>query len=458
MPEPTPIELYVATTGDDTVCSGSSPTPQASGSAASTDGSAVVDLAADGPDLSAVAADLTADLTPTIRIADATGGFGSIDAVKDVHVIVAVDNVAKTVTVDAAHTMDTASGKAWCIGGAFASIDRATRLVHKDDDFDVGRIHVKAGTYTSGHSVSGITAHAGMYVNGTAARPVVIQGYKDSPGDATVEHWGDDAYRFVIDGAPDDLSVGFHNKIPCQMIGYAIRNGVIKRCLNAGIISATIRDALFVNCAFTQNANDGVYLGPNHTFVGCTFANNGRYGLFAGNTVAHACSFHDNGATDGQWAGQRIVASTCTFYGLPAGGHAVGLRADTTAALILNCTIDGEDTASTRGVSMLDDALAVVANTIVVRCATALHGVNAVAGIPSLNNLLHGNTSNFDDWSGDENTVTGDPGFVDQEGHDYRLKAESPGQWSGYPANQDRGAHPSGPIGTGQALNKGMQA
>ena len=102
-----PLVLFNSATGSDTTSSGAGPSTALSGTHAS-NASGVISLATDAPNLSGVAADGSA----LLYVAGLASPFGKI---------VAVDNSAKTVTID---NLSTWSGdnKSWAIGGKRASI------------------------------------------------------------------------------------------------------------------------------------------------------------------------------------------------------------------------------------------------------------------------------------------------------------------------------------------------
>ena len=452
------IELYVTPGGNDATASGCCESVLASGTAAVTDGSVTVDVSADSPDLSEVAARLAGGETVTIRIDGETGGFsGDAGARRDVYVITAVDDAAGTVTIDGNHLLSSGSGKAWTIGGGFGSLDRALRLVEKSESFDVWAIHVKAGTYTAANANG---AHASVRVPGTAISPVVVAGYETTPGDAD-GRWHDDACRAVIDGQPNGLSVGIGIDASISSsasLYYIFRHLHVTRCASGISTGSSRRYGKLVNCRASQCSYAGLYLGRNFAVIGGEADHNtGPWGLrVVYGSLVYACRLHDNAQT--QIEGRGAVVLFTTVWGIAAGEIGIALDTDDYGVnAAVHCTVDGGGTGGT-GIRLADTGSALV-NCIVTGCAVGVAGPHGGELPVSRSNLYHANTTDRTDWPAGYGDLAADPRFTDGDGGDYTLEPGSPAFGAGCPAGADLGAWPraGGAVFVGSPVNLGMQ-
>lgn len=337
--------------------------------------------------------------------------------------------------------------------GAFASMQAAlsnTSLAAGDT------IWVKAGTsYTWSNSSS---YHATISKAGTATLPIVLEGYKDTPGDADT-HRDDDAYRATIDGNRLSLANGLGNTLSSSAIYYKIRHLRARRCSGYGIATGQSSSyALLDNCRCENNGNQGARIGISCVVIGGEYDNNAGHGLFVTtNTIVMMATAHGNSENQISVEGAGGLVAFCEAYGIPA--NKAGIKC-LYQCHVVNCTVDGEN-ANSIGINMAGDRSSVV-NCIVTRCGIGLLGPTGNAFIDSRYNLLHRNSTDTSNWPVGTGHITGqDPLFTDADNHDYRVGSGSPARGAGTPAHIDIGANqreePTASSGGGSPTNKGMQ-
>jgi len=423
------LTFYLSSAAGSDNNGGTSEAVVASGSAAATDGTAVVDLSADSPDLSGVT-----DNVDAIRIEGETGGYNSSDIFK----ITGHDNGAKTVTVTGSGLPGTASGLAWAIGGPWATPQRAMNVVSSGD-----HVYGKAdGDYTDDSDSDG--ACMKIKREGSASQPIVIEGYKTMPGDADA-HWGDDDYRMTIDGTAASLTAGVAVDSGLgAILYYVFKNIRTKNCSGQGFNIGQKSSVTLENCRGDQN-----YVGLYHTaralVEGCSFDNNDYWGVY-GCPVLNNCDVFNN-ANHGIVPSADMEVGFCRVYG--NGGN--GFDGDALGAVydIHDNTFDGDGKPSGMAAITLGGSRASrVVNNIFHDFETGVKDAANQGERHVVRNNLYSNCTtpryNFPEGTGD--IERDDPQFVDEANHDYRLGGSSPARGAGYPDYMDIGAEQSEPV------------
>lgn len=253
-----PTILVDSTDGakSDTACSGAGPATALTGTAASTDGTTGTVVTLDGsPDLSGVAT----DGSHVIYVEDATAGARRFAAIN------AVDNTAKTVTVEQAFALSLAS-KNWAIGGVRATVWGS-----------VSKLLLEQGTSSAGDAMPGWTVQMqdghdetvttdGVTIRraGTAADgPITLQGESGATtkpilriaSDTTHCVWGDAAMQH------------FHDfSIECTS---STTNGFSATTTNI------VADGLTVTCSGANTLSVGVNVNENCNAKRCTITGSG---------------------------------------------------------------------------------------------------------------------------------------------------------------------------------------
>lgn len=446
------LVLYLSTSGSD-ANGGSSETVIASGSGAATDGSSLVDLSADSPDLSAVR-----DHVDTIRIADEIRGHHGTD----VFTIVAHDNNAKTVTVSGDANPGTSAGLDWCVGGAWASLQKAMEFVSAGD-----HVFVKAdGAYTGDEDGDGSCAM--IRRNASATAPIVFEGYREVPGDAESfladhpslkpEDVAFDTYRAVIDGSAAGLTNGIGDD--SSLFGglyYVFKHISVINCSGPAVMFDHGGEIIFNNCRASASIV-GFYAGQGEcVLVSCLADQNFTHGL-AGRLTAIGCDLIDNSS-----AGLYTIGACSLMFSRVIGNGTAGVSAALSAArhLIANNTLCGNNRASgSVGIDLFEPHGSIVMNNVIHDFDIGLRAAQAGndAGLVR-NNLFAGNNTDRQNVPAGAGDVLAEaPGFVDASGGDYRLRYESPARGAGWPvyldigADQRRGNATHGPVNLGVQL------
>jgi hypothetical protein len=373
-----------------------------SGTAGATDGTAVVDLSGDTPDLSGVS------VGDCIRIAGDAGGIRA----SDIFEITAVDDGLDTVDVTPSPA-NTAGSLTWAIGGAWATLQKAADTVRTAD---TDHVWVKGGTaYTE---VLNITLVAG-YIT-----PTTFEGYTTATGDGGVFTIDGEAARAY--GVTDSISAAAY---------YIFKNMRVTDHTSHGM-SLSMDNCTCKNCTFDDNTGVGAWVSDNWKFENCSFDDNGSHGCMA-NYVAIfvGCRAYSN-AGDGLQCRNGLMYGCVTFSN---GGVALNMTGSGfTIHAIINCTVDGDAKDTTMGISIAGVTAGVTAciNCIVYDCATGMTSLTGVGELlVSRNNLLNSNTA---DYAGGADTFTGEvtaaPGF-ETEGSDYRLADGSAAIEAGFDAS-----------------------
>ena len=185
------VTFYVShAAGSDSNSGSSSGSAKVSGTGAATTASdAWVDLSADTPDLSAVNAN-----TDTIYLSGRSDGRNS----GPIFLITSVDDANDKVQVSPTPS-STASGISWSIGGAVQTLAALSYGLAAGD-----KAYVKADeNYIEQDGASGAVLE--LKSAGTSSAPIVIEGYKTTPGDSE-SNWGDATYRATIDADSQTLA------------------------------------------------------------------------------------------------------------------------------------------------------------------------------------------------------------------------------------------------------------
>lgn len=393
--------LYVdGSAGADTNGGSSEGAAIVSGASADTDGTAVVSLADDTPDLSGVSVGDSIFLA-----AETSGGQGSDSEVFE---ITAVNDGADTVTVTP--TPGTNLNQSWAIGGAFATIDH-------------GMNTVVAGNMLNVKSSVTYNELATMDTAGTQGSPVVVRGY-----DSTVTDGG----RVTINGESPARANGILSGLGAVSAFYAFKNIIVTDCTGTGFAMTTATDRVtFKNCRAFLNGGWG-FMGDNDIgfeacdaeenssggfdtdlgtkAVACRAWNNSGPGIVSTqNRVYYACLVYDNGAADGLNVG--------------SGGVAIG------------CTADGENTGD-EGIRSEDNAnRTVIVNNIIHDWATGVAAsVDQGELVIVYGNLYNSNTANTANIIEGDNRVEDVPGFTNEAGDDYTLTSGSAAKAAGIDA------------------------
>lgn len=396
-----------AASGSDNNGGTSAGAAKATGTAAVTNGTTLVQLDA-GSNLSTV---VPGDY---IRIASRTDGIRSTNIYNIVSVNDGLDQVTLT------QSPGGASGQSWSIGGAWQTLSKAALVVQASTG---DKVWVKA----SASYLETLT----MSVNALQNTPIVFEGYTTSTGDggkATI-----DGESTRTNGINDSLSAGTNRYYVFQNLIITNHDGI--GCNTDG------NHITWKNCEFTNNAGVGLN-GKGSLVQGCVFSGASSTGCViqsgGGPAVFVGCRAFNN-VFDGisTWSSSAsTVMFACEFFGNDDNAINCAASNDTSTAII-NCTIDGndQDTANGINISVAFRQYVCVVNTIVYDCFNGISSANDGVGIISVNNLVNANITPYGSFSTTSGEVTGAPDFADEANNDYRLNASSPANDAGY----DRG-------------------
>jgi hypothetical protein len=292
---------------------------------------------------------------------------------------------------------------------------------------------------------------------GSLTLPIRVFGYKDSPGDAE-GHWGDDAYRAVIDAdhtLANAINVDPELSGPMFLI-YEFANIRFINATGMGVALENWNSAAFYNCGAENNGEHGFDLGQYSQLIGCQASGNGGYGInMKSASHVHVCLVHDNG--NHQINGGGRVGFT-VVYGIPNGKRGINLAGLTIPDAVQNCVIDGTlESGSNTGIFFAGYCSALI-NSIIYRCTVGVALDYILKRALACNNLYNGNVTDRQDWPADRTgAVSGDPMFEDAGGHDYRLRLDSPAAGAGWPAYLDVGAFQRRAVLSCSPTHVGMQ-
>jgi len=423
--------LYVNSSGSDTQASGCGPSTAVYGTGADTDGTTVVDLSADSPDLSSVA---QYDL---LWVDTASGAqFAEISS---------VDNVAKTVTVG--QTMVLGTGQNWAIGGKRATLQSLDKFfVYTANPYYICVIVETDQTLTAQFpSTTPNTYNVNAIIgdNGVDSTKIKITFNHTSTYCLIALRQSNYWHNFHFD-CPNNNAWLFRDNhgapqlYDCQVGSRGGANnpvGLMNRVNRYGQITF-VRCDLFpsrygVNGAWTGNTLDSCY-------VETTTASTGDILFWTKGSGSHS-------------------ARNCIFKHAGVVFH----QNDTTRSwdiAIYNCIIDGASI-GTRGQSTIG-ATVRIANTIFSNCTTAIQP----ATVSSSTNPYNGNGTS-EDWASyyrygncfynntsdgvtlNATEISDDPGYADAANGDYTVTGSSV-LTGGYLRDLGPTANITWPIGT----------
>lgn len=185
----------------------------------------------------------------------------------------------------------------------------------------------------------------------------------------------------------------------------------------------------------------GIHGGNCGLVVGCTASNCGSVGVkLSSYGGALDCTVHD--CPTGIYVFAHGTVAHCTIFDCSSFGILHSSFAGTHFSVV-NCTIDGGGLADSVGMQGHAVATGVV-NCIVHNCAICLKGPTDCGDLlvarHNLYNPSPGGTA-VEGFPAGDGSMVGDPRFVDEAAHDYRLRWSSPARSAGRPANLDMGSH-----------------
>jgi hypothetical protein len=306
---------------------------------------------------------------------------------------------------------------------AWATIDHAMNTVAAGD-----KVYVKAnGNYAELATID--TA-------GTAAAPIIFEGYTTTPGDGG---------RAVITGSSVRANCVTDSLAADTLIYYVFKNFSMTAATGAGLLTDCSR-LTFKNCKFDTNGTIGLSCRTT-VCEACEFSSNGTNGVTTSSAggvggIFIGCKFYSNTGR-GLSGGLGLVVFGCTFFN--NGGDNIRMGGGGgTLSTVLNCTFDGNAKNSDSGISWGPcDALAYV-NNVLYDCDTGVAGdANMGESICSRNNLVNANTTAYTNAATFTGEVTSAPQFVNESGGaDYHPATNSPLRDAGFDggASMDIGA------------------
>ncbi|MHC4510564.1 MAG: right-handed parallel beta-helix repeat-containing protein, partial [Planctomycetota bacterium] len=329
-------------------------------------------------------------------------------------------------TVDVTPSPGSASGQAWSIGGAWATIDKAMNTVAAGD-----KVWVKAdGNYNE---------QAIIDTAGTVSAPIEFEGYTSTTGDGG---------QATIDAQSTRQYCVYSSSTVARY--HIFKNFIFQKAAleNVGF---QIVGTIFKNCRFYNSTGDGCASGSTTVFENCLFDSNGGVGAdcTSGTAVFIGCRFENNTAEGIEHSGGPWIFD-CTFVG--NGGDAIEcLGGNGQWMTVLNCTIDGDGKTTNTGIdcnSSFWKRLAII-NCIVYDCVEGIDCASQGEYFVSRNNLLSNNTFNYPGsrFQTFEGEVLTAPQFADEAGGDYSLGASSPALDAGFDGYLQNGSTQRADIG-----------
>lgn len=280
---------------------------------------------------------------------------------------------------------------------AWTTIDTAMNNVVAGD-----KVWVKAsGTYSETPN---------MDTAGTAASPIVFEGYGTTTGDNE---------KVTISGTTNCLTGSLGSTY------YIYKNFIFSGASSHGVSMTTSDYCSWINCEFNSNGSDGINADRDHLFVNCVMHSNTSSGVDMNNNARFiGCIAYGNGATQLK-ADSGVAAYKNVMYATPTNIKALTLNA---CAFVAANTIDGENTALT-GIDIYQEADAIVVDNIIYDCQTGVDYGTTIQPMTFIGyNLINSNTTNYD-VSGENigyQDVTDAPSFTDEAGDDYTVDSSSP--------------------------------
>ncbi len=357
----------------------------------------------------------------TIRIAGRTDGIHGTDIFEIIDVGSFQVRVSPTPTV-------TASGLTWAIGGAFATPQKAADCVNPGDT-----IWIKADGDYLPNGAPIIT----LKTKGTIAQPIVVEGYRQTKGDATAffqanpHIWPSDArfddYRVCLDCNGTSYVAISKGSLSWQL-NYVFRNVQAQNRANGQAID--IAGAVFVNYAGRNNFVD-LYASDPCLALNCLFDGFTIQGAY-GPVDALGCEFINGAGTPYTGAG---LLQFCRLLNNDGDGVNTSSMSN---PRVIHCTIVGSDTAKASGKAGLyfSAQSALAANNIIHNYAVGVKAYEAAGLNTTLrSNLITSCTANYENVApGVGDVIADDPKFVDPANGDYRLRSISPAIGRAWPS------------------------
>lgn len=311
--------------------------------------------------------------------------------------------------VDGATGSDTNLGTSEGAGNAWLTITRALDGADASPIIAGDTIYIKSSvTYSE---------DVPLDVVGTSTAPIRVVGY-----DTVITDEG----KVTISGTTNCILIG----TAAAPLHYKFENLIFTGASGTAVnIGATLDNAIFQNCEF-NNSGNGLLGDNSYDFYNCIFSGNTGYAaLLDGWATFIKCRFTGNGGT--VLTLNHGVIAFCEFYN-NAGQVQINWDFTTGPNVVLNCTFDGENNASSEAIvqdHLSANAPLIALNNIIYDFGTGIR-VDAT-GRTKINiighNLINSNTADYN--ANCENTVGGDVTTAPQftaEGSDYSLATGSP--------------------------------
>lgn len=400
--------------GSDTGASGAGPATPVTGNNAILAASTVVDLSADAPNLAGVAVDGSA----VLWVQSASG--------QQFAAITAIDDVAKTVTVSVAFTVN-ASGLTWAIGGQRATFDNAdSRRLFAD---------AKAGwviEYRSPQTITGSLLD--LTARGDTSNPIVMRSVPEHTliskannfghGMRVEDNWQFEGLHVSCSNTNNNAAwFGLRGDVRFDRLICDDAAGSFYRAMqrSSGGPTVTVTDSKFANMASFAISCSSMDV----TAIGCEFVN-----------CEYAVLLHRD----------STLLKDCVIHGCTARGL-YRTVATSLSAILMNCVIHGN---AGDGIEITTEAA--TANLNIINCSitgNAGHGISFPASGSSVTTFVAGNNYGSGDTANALGPVSNlpigdglevDPGYADAGNGDFTGGPELAGV--GYPVT---------PLGAGQS-------
>lgn len=312
-----------------------------------------------------------------------------------------------TYYVDGAVGNDANAGTSEGAGNAWATIDKAMNTVAAGD-----KVWVKASaTYSE---------MATMDTAGAAGSPITFEGYTSTVGDNG---------RVTVDGT--GRNNGFVSALGGVSAYYVFRNFIVQNCDVTGFAMGTATDYVtFINCRANNNGGWGFQIDNSGLWMLCDVYSNTSGGIDGDSSChAYACRSHSNSGVGIFFNAGSPVIWNCLVYNNAAND---GIKAGANAAIIIACTLDGENTGDEGVLFGASGSRYVIINNIIYDWATGLSaGTDIGEEAVVFNNLFNSNTADVSNLTTGDNVVTSAPGFTDEGSDDYTLASGSAAKAAG---------------------------